>query len=698
MERDDEKKSGGESVIETNVLITVVVPIYKVETYLKKCIESIRRQTYQNLEILLVDDGSPDNCPKICDEYAQIDERIQVIHKENGGLSSARNAGIDRATGEYISFVDSDDYIEANMIELLYEGILKHQCEIAICNHYVEKGDQLLMELPPVDKEWVYTSQEATKLLIEDTVIKSYAWDKLYKTELFQKVRYPNRRNYEDIATTYLLFDQANRICKLQGYEYYYQVREDSISNNNSTQKWHKNCGDIITSMLERYEYFKRKDEKEFQELALAKLIPYIITYLKLGYQLRCYERMDTYKQFLKEHKKEIDTNTYLLQKDKKISKILTASSGICNSYVTISNYIKQRPLIKKGMKKMKSILRSKKQFDFTLKSGKQLRVLLFELPCFDNLGDHAIAYAEKLLMEGISQEVGTVQVIRISGWDTVAAIKQLKKQISKKDIIICQGGGNMGNLYLFAEIFRRKVLKAFKENCIISFPQTIYFTKDKQGERELEKSKKIYNRCKNLTLLARDSVSYEYMKKEFQCTVLPMLDIVVSLDIPEAMAQPREGSILCLRSDLESNLTTQDKKKLRILCEEYFCKNLITDTVTLQEVNEIERETVLKEKWSLFGKAEVVVTDRLHGMIFALITATPCIILGNNHYKVREAYKTLAKSDYLYYVESIEEVDCVLKEIKNTPPAPYMRIRFELEFQQLYRYVVNKIKVLSNI
>ena len=692
MEVDDKKKNGGKSVIETNVLITVVVPIYKVETYLKKCIESIRSQTYTYLEILLVDDGSPDNCPKICDEYAQIDERIQVIHKENGGLSSARNAGIDRAAGDYISFVDSDDYIEANMIELLYEGIVKHQCEIAICNHYVEKGDQLLMELPPVDKEWVYTSQEATKLLLEDTVIKSYAWDKLYKAELFQTVRYPNGRNYEDIGTTYLLFDQANRICQLQGYEYYYQMREDSISNNNSTQKWHINCGEIITSMLERYEYFAQKEEKEFQELVLAKLIPYMITYLKLGYQLRCYESMDTYKQFLKEHRKEIETNSYLLQKDKKISQILTASSGICNLYVKVSDYIKQSPLLRKGMKKAKSKLQSKKQFDFTLKPGKQLRVLLFELPCFDNLGDHAIAYAEKVLMDRISQEIGTVQVIRISGWDTVEAIKHLKKQISKKDIIICQGGGNMGNLYAFAEILRRKVFKAFPEHCIISFPQTIYFTKDREGEKELEKSKRIYNRCKKLTLLARDSVSYEIMKKEFQCTVLPMVDIVTSLELPESMAQSREGSVLCLRSDIESALTAEAKKRLRTLCEEYYCKNVITDTVTLQEVNELDREEALKEKWSLFGEAEVVVTDRLHGMIFALITATPCIILGNNHYKVKEAYKTLAKCDYLYYVNSVEEVEQVLDKIKNTP-APHRRTMFTTEVEQLHQYIVKQIR-----
>ena len=680
-------------MIEVKVRITVVVPIYKVEAYLKKCIESIRSQTYSNLEILLVDDGSPDNCPKICDEYANLDERIQVIHKENGGLSSARNAGIDRATGEYISFVDSDDYIEANMIELLYEGIIKYDAEIAICNHYVEKKERLLMELPPVDRECVYTKREAMKLLLEDVVMKNYAWDKLYKTELFQKVRYPIGRNYEDIGTTYLLFDQANRICQLQGYEYYYQMREDSISNHGSISKWYKNCSDIVVSMYQRYQYFIQKNDCDFAELALSKLIPYMITYVKLGYQLKHTDALDAYKQFMKEHKEEIQSNQYLTQKDKKLTQRLTASHRRCDLYVKASEKVKQNQILYKGFAKVMLALKPKKPFDFTRKAGKQVRIFLFELPCFDNLGDHAIAYAQKTFLDRISHEVVGVQVIQISGWDTVLAIRQLKKEITKKDIILCQGGGNMGNLYAFAETFRRKIFKAFPNNCIITFPQTIYFTKDKQGKRELEKSKKIYNRCKKLTLLARDAVSYEIMKKEFQCTVLPVLDIVASLELPESIALSREGIVLCLRSDLESALTSEDKKRLRIICEEYDKKTVITDTVALQEVNETEREAILLEKWRLFGKAEVVVTDRLHGMIFALITATPCIVLGNNHHKVKEAYKTFSKSDYLHYVDSVDEVEVEIERIKENHTHA-ARTSFSPEFEQLKQYMIKMIQV----
>ena len=116
-------------------LISVVVPIYNVENYIKKCVDSILSQTYKNLEIILVDDGSPDNCPQICDEYAQKDNRIKVIHKENGGLSDARNAGIDISKGKFITFIDSDDYIEKDYVEVLYNSIKENASDMAIGSH-----------------------------------------------------------------------------------------------------------------------------------------------------------------------------------------------------------------------------------------------------------------------------------------------------------------------------------------------------------------------------------------------------------------------------------------------------------------------------------------------------------------------------------------------------------------------------------
>ena len=676
---------------ENKELISIIVPVYKVEEYLSRCVDSIRKQTYQNLEIILVDDGSPDNCPHICDTYSKIDKRIKVIHKANGGLSSARNAGIDIAKGIYIGFVDSDDYIESTMFERLHEGAVKYGCDIAICNHFVEKGDKLLMEMPPVDKECVYQPKEAVKLLIDDKVIRSYAWDKLYKIELFHGIRYPNGRNYEDIATTYLLFDKANKICQVQELGYYYQIHENSISCNNTKSKWHKNCRDMVASMYERYLYFSDKNDRELEELSLGKMIPMMITYIMLSYQQKTYHDIEQYKQFLREHMYKIEQNQYISQRDKKITNILTYPHWISSIAVHSSGLKNKSTKFKKGIAKIKRAIKKNRRFDFSLKPGKQIRVFLFELPCFDNMGDHAIAYAEMKFFEKMCEEIPELQVIEVLGWNTAPAVKQLLKEKRKSDIFICQGGGNMGNLYEFGEQFRRKIMKAFPEHFILVFPQTMHFTKDIQGKRELNLSKKVYNKCKNLTLLARDQISYEKMKKEFQCNVIPMVDVVTSINGSEYSSKNREGSILCLRSDVESALKAEDKKNLNSICKKYFSKNIVTDTVSIIEIKNEDREKVLIAKWRMFGNAEVVVTDRLHGMIFAFITQTPCIVLGNNHHKVKESYKTLSKCNYLYYVDSVDEVESIMMKIKNAP-IQAASISFHNEFKELSRYIVDKL------
>ena len=192
-------------------LITVVVPIYKVEKYLEKCIDSIIKQTYENLEIILVDDGSPDKCPQICDEYAKKDSRIKVIHKKNGGLSDARNAGIDIAKGEYITFVDSDDYIEKDYVEVLYDSIKENDSDMAIGSHKVIYENGTILNKETGEKS-VLDAKTVLERILYDENIDLSAWAKLYKTELFEEIRYPKGRVFEDAATTYKLVDKSKKI------------------------------------------------------------------------------------------------------------------------------------------------------------------------------------------------------------------------------------------------------------------------------------------------------------------------------------------------------------------------------------------------------------------------------------------------------------------------------------------------------
>ncbi len=641
-----------------NEKITVIVPVYNVEEYLDRCVKSIMNQTYRNLEIILVDDGATDQSGAMCDEYASQDTRIKVIHKKNGGLSSARNAALDIATGAFIGFVDSDDYIHPTMFEKLYDACLRNQAQISICCHYTERGDKLLIEDYIIDEEEYFTAQEALKVLVRDKGMKNYAWDKLYKAELFAGVRYPDGRNYEDIATTYLLFHKADKLCRIPEYLYYYQIRENSISGNQSDEKWHKNCYQIIVSQKERYEYFLEKEEKELADICLAEMVPYLYDFIHLGIRLHTTENRAAATDFLKQKEAEILANPFLLSKDKKLIKIYTSPKVVIKGYSATKQSVK---LLQKaggkaaGLLKMCGVAGSKK-YDFSLNPGKEIRLILFELPCFDNLGDHAIAYAQKEFLKDIAEKDPKYQLYVIDGWDTPDAVYQLKKEIGDKDIIFCQGGGNLGNLYPFADAFRIKIMRHFSNHQIIVFPQTIYFTDDDAGRMAKKECQKVYNQCKKLTICARDSYSYKLLKETFEAEIIEVNDIVSYLDRTEAAAEQREGILLCLRSDGESALTTADKKRLQSLCESLTDKLMISDTCMGREITSEERDMVLQKKWQLFGKHQLVVTDRLHGMIFSIITGTPCVVLGNNHHKVKATFETFQGCQYICYAGDVEK------------------------------------------
>ncbi len=217
-------------------LISIIVPVYKVENYIDDCISSIVSQTYENIEIILVDDGSPDNCPKLCDEWKEKDSRIQVIHKQNGGLSDARNKALDIVKGDFISFVDSDDWIEKNMIETMYLALDKHNADICSCsiiNHFIDENKISIRNC----KEFVGNSEEALKHLYMNTDLPVASWCKLYKSYLWKDQRFPVGKVYEDAMTTYLIIDKAKAIVQINTPLYHYRIRKNSITNSKCSLK-----------------------------------------------------------------------------------------------------------------------------------------------------------------------------------------------------------------------------------------------------------------------------------------------------------------------------------------------------------------------------------------------------------------------------------------------------------------------------
>lgn len=222
----------------TDTLISVIVPVYKVEQFLPRCVDSLRAQTYRNLEIILVDDGSPDRCGEICDEYAASDSRIQVIHKMNGGLSSARNAGIDIAKGEFISFVDSDDWVDCDCYEKLSRLAKKYDAKMVCAGRYDVDGaiGAETVGLCP-QKEELISGEEFSARIFRWDHMDSASWDKLYSAELFEDIRYPEGVTGEDLPVTYRLALKAER-CALGSFPFYhYFHRPGSITTSAFSEK-----------------------------------------------------------------------------------------------------------------------------------------------------------------------------------------------------------------------------------------------------------------------------------------------------------------------------------------------------------------------------------------------------------------------------------------------------------------------------
>lgn len=249
--------------------ISVIVPIYNVEKYLHKCVESILNQTFKNFEIILVNDGATDNCPKIADEFAEkYPDIITTVHKKNGGLGDARNYGINYTKGKYLLFIDSDDYIAEDMLEMLYNNVKKYGSDIVISGFQSvsESGNIISVIKENLSEDEVMNLKDNKNLMM----INPAAWNKLYNRELFIQhpdIRYPSRDWYEDIRTTLKLFNVAENITYVNKPLYNYLWREGSITNNKSCER---NI-EIIYALEDILDYFKKnnmydtyKEELEF--------------------------------------------------------------------------------------------------------------------------------------------------------------------------------------------------------------------------------------------------------------------------------------------------------------------------------------------------------------------------------------------------------------------------------------------------
>ena len=299
-----------ERVFKFKELISVIIPIYNVEEYLERCINSVINQTYKNIEIILVDDGSSDRCGMICDKYAEKENRIKVLHKKNGGLSDARNSGIEVANGEYITFIDSDDYVSCDYVEYLYYILKKYNTRISCCGHYICFHEKNISKSSLIEKK--ISKIEALKDILYDKEIDICSWGKLYDSKLFENIKFPKGKLFEDTATTYLLFDLCDNISIGNKCKYHYVMRDNSIT----SQIFNLKKMDLIEMTNQMCYYIVTKYPMLKAACNRRKIWAYMSTYVKIIYTKRkeFYKEKEYIKDYIKKNRKNV-------LKDKEISK-----------------------------------------------------------------------------------------------------------------------------------------------------------------------------------------------------------------------------------------------------------------------------------------------------------------------------------------------------------------------------------------
>jgi glycosyltransferase involved in cell wall biosynthesis len=295
--------------------ISIVVPIYNVELYLNKCIESLINQSYKNIEIVLVDDGSPDKCPEICDTWKKKDERIKVIHKKNGGLSDARNFGISNSTGKYICFVDSDDYVNKDYIKKLYTAIIQNNVNISQCGiNYVNDSNQLL-EQKGYDIDCLLNGENVImdyygSHYIENVVV----WNKMYKKSLFKSIIFPVGKIHEDEFTTYKLIYNEEKIAITKDCLYNYRQTNNSIMRSTFNMK----KLDKLDALKERLKYYANVNANTI--LIEKATLHYIYSIREIYYTLKKYfpdqkdrmlELKNEYEKIIKDNQNNININNF---------------------------------------------------------------------------------------------------------------------------------------------------------------------------------------------------------------------------------------------------------------------------------------------------------------------------------------------------------------------------------------------------
>lgn len=671
--------------MENQPLVSVIVPIYNVEKYLEQCIISIVHQTYKNLEIILVNDGSPDNSLEICNKWSSKDQRIKVIDKENGGLSDARNTGLREAVGEYVSFVDSDDWISINMIENMVKEMEEKSADLVVAN-YISVTEDGHMSKRVVDEfsPKVLDKVDFLKLTLENNEITSHVWRRLYRRKNIISDIFPKGKNFEDIYSAFLFIDVCDKIVVLSDAYYFYRINDSGIVKNITYQ----NCKDHYEASVLLYDNVAR-NYPELKDVANINLFKKLITVV-----WRDLEKVE--KSFSK-----VKLQNEIREKVKSLKDVRMANYKLFLSSLELNVIL--RPFIKFARCNIYHNVNIKKILRYLLMTPKRIQLnkkltkssnyfYILGAPRYGNLGDLALLEGERTFIKKYFPNYRVREV-------TLEELYLIKKHIKAEksnNIFAIQAGGNIGSLYPGIHLIQEKTLNLIKSKNLMIFPQTFYYdTSQNLGKKLLKDSKKLYSK-KDIQVFVRDYVSYEVVRNAIQCknvNLVPDIALMLNGEGYSESIENRRGAFLCLRNDSERTLSNKELDSILIILEKIF-ESEIEEGDTHRYNDNIKDNTFeyVKPLLKKIGSKKLMLTDRLHGMVFAAITSTPCIVITSKSPKVKGVYNWIKELPYIKLVDDISEIESAIQDVLSVKTLNFENTKLEQEFEHMAAIIKEKL------
>lgn len=678
--------------------ISIIIPVYNVEKYLVECLDSVMTQSLREIEIICVNDGSKDKSGEILAEYAEKDNRIVIINKSNGGLSSARNAGLSFATGKYILFLDSDDYLyTSDALSVLYQKAeessldqLFFDADVVFENEEVRNRNSNYITYYKRKNNYpnIVAGKELFCLLQASWDFKPNACMQLFLRKFLSdnNLNFCENILHEDEVFTLECVALSKKAAYINFICLTRRIRDNSIMT--TSQKAGSIYG-YYYGIMELIEFAQQNlsiMDEPFAGYFVQRLGVMMELAARLYYRENETDKKKIIAQVTDEHQFQFAANMYVCGKivslkeslDRVNSEKKIREKKLCDAMCRIQDLEKQlndeketteiiRNELRQEQTRLKQIRQSK-----SFKVGKAVtwvprkvkrainenreqrvkKVYLIGTPEFGNLGDHMISEVELEFLRTVYSDENIYEISMDEYWKTK---DKLKSRISENDLLVFHGGGNVGNLWPKSEYIRRDAFSIWKRQKKIIMPQSIYFTKDQEGKKELEETQKAYN-ISNLLLCCRDQASYRFAQKEIPCGRMYVPDIVLfHKPLPRAPKE-RKGVLLCFRNDKEMALSEQQKADIVQIVRKKYSRVEEIDTVG-EKLNRVTRRDGLCHFFDKLCSAEIVITDRLHGMIFCALEGIPCIVLDNSYHKVLGGYDWIEALEYIQYISDVEEL-----------------------------------------